>query len=78
MENARAIAGIAAGRRTKWLVLVFWLVRGGGRRAAVREADGGGEERRPVVAAAQGGIHAGAEPTIAVRITQCLPGRGGV
>jgi RND superfamily putative drug exporter len=26
MGSARAIAGIPAGRRTKWLVLVFWLV----------------------------------------------------
>ena len=26
MSRTRALAGIPAGRRTKWLVLVFWLV----------------------------------------------------
>ena len=77
VAKTSGITRIPAGRRTKW-----WAPGSGWSWWRSRDRFPGSslvrKKRRPGLAAAAGGVHAGAEPALPVRVAQRVPGRRGV
>ena len=78
MSRVRAMVDVPAGRRTKWVVLVFWLII-----VAVAGPLAGklmGAEKNDASAwlPAQGRVDPGAGPAVAVPVAQRVPGRRGL
>ena len=73
-SRARRIAALPCGRRTKYLVVVFWIVHSP-HRIAGGQAAGRGKERRLVLPSGQCRLDPGTEPAGQVYLEEPQPGR---